>query len=49
MNYNKLGETLLVILIVAIAIVLSILWTSHQWNVCMDKIGDFWYCVQHIS
>lgn len=46
---SNFARTMLAILIFFGVIALGILWTAYQWNVCMDEIGNFWYCVQHIS
>ena len=26
----------------------AIVWTAFQWNVCMEEIGNTWYCIQHV-
>ena len=38
----------LVIIVIAALIIGFIWWIVHQWNTCMEVIGDVPYCIQHI-
>ena len=39
----------LVFILMLVLIVVVIWWTLYQWNTCMEKIGDIFYCWQHIA
>ena len=43
-KYEALG----IIAVIAI-IALAIAWTNYQWNLCMELVGDYWYCLAHIG
>lgn len=45
---KDVAKTILIVILLIIVIIIGGMWWSYQWTVCMEKIGDFYYCLQHI-